>query len=242
MRNAQFVSMWAGLTCRVIQPQVDDLQVSPGPLNFNVSVLCLHVTPRFDLFRPFVPHTSTWCPHRFDCNARNIQEFICCMLTRCLGTDCIAMHCLRVWARFQYCATLARMCHQRLWRNWPTMNTTTIFTWDCRWYLKCCSLFSKWWTSNVSACIVTSSSWWQTRCMIQLLGSLTSWSFSTSRLLRLFCNLKHLHQCRPPETQVYVSMSLLGLIYFVHSCPCFVNTNNIEIWGAGDSGCIHRFE
>ena len=73
-------------------------------------------------------------------------------------------HCLRVWARFQYRATLARMCHQRLWRNWPTMNITTFFTWDCRWYLKFCSLFSKWWTSNVSACIVTSSSWWQTRC------------------------------------------------------------------------------
>jgi hypothetical protein len=78
--------------------------------------------------------------------------------------------------------------------------------------------------------------------MIQLLGSLTSWSFSTSRLLRLLRNLNHLHQCKPPETQVYVSMSLLGLIYFVHSCPLFVNTNNIEIWRDGDSGCIHRFE
>ena len=40
---------------KLLKPQVDDVQVALGPLNFNVTLLCLHVRHLgFDLFRPFV--------------------------------------------------------------------------------------------------------------------------------------------------------------------------------------------
>lgn len=40
---------------KLINPQVDDLQLPPGPLNLNVGVFCLHVHPQgADLFVAFV--------------------------------------------------------------------------------------------------------------------------------------------------------------------------------------------
>ena len=37
----------------------------------------------------------------------------------------------------------------------------------------------------------------------------------------------------------YVSKSVVrGLIYFVHSQPCFEGSNNIEIRGGGGDGCM----
>ena len=41
----------------IIKPQVDDLQVPPNPLNFNVIVFCLQVSPRgFDLVSSICGH------------------------------------------------------------------------------------------------------------------------------------------------------------------------------------------
>ena len=40
---------------KLIKPQVGDVEVLPFPLNFNVLVSGLHLSPLgFDLFRPFV--------------------------------------------------------------------------------------------------------------------------------------------------------------------------------------------